>query len=108
MMPGRKLLLPGVFWRMLSAMRLNALLFLTFSAVALAAKSVEEIAAEVKPSVVKISQVGREGFDGLGTGFVVSADGLIATNLHVIGEARQLEVETADGRKHEEIGREHA
>lgn len=103
MMPGRNLLLPGVFWRMLSVMRLNALLFLTFSAAALAAKSVEEIAAEVKPSVVKISQVGREGLDGLGTGFVVSAEGLIATNLHVIGEARQLEVETADGRTHEVV-----
>ena len=64
-------------------------------------KSVEDIAAEVKPSVVKVMQEGREGVDGLGTGFVVSADGLIATNLHVIGEARRLVVEMSDGTKHE-------
>lgn len=64
-------------------------------------KSVEAIAAEVKPSVVKVLQVGREGLDGLGAGFVVSDDGLIATNLHVIGEARRLEVEMANGDKHE-------
>lgn len=66
-------------------------------------KSVETIAAEVKPGVVKVMQVGRDGLDGLGAGFVVSADGLIATNLHVIGEARRLEVETADGLKHEVV-----
>lgn len=64
-------------------------------------KSVETIAKEVKPSVVKVMQEGREGLDGLGTGFVVSEDGLIATNLHVIGEARRLEVEMSDGTKHE-------
>ena len=81
-------LLPLVSWMLLPA-------------AGLLAKSVEEIAAEVKPSVVKIMQVGREGLDGIGTGFVVSADGLIATNLHVIGEARRLEVETPDGVRHE-------
>lgn len=64
-------------------------------------KSVEAISAEVKPSVVKVLQVGRDGLDGLGTGFVVNAEGLIATNLHVIGEARRLEIETSDGAKHE-------
>ncbi|WP_170266908.1 trypsin-like peptidase domain-containing protein [Brevifollis gellanilyticus] len=64
-------------------------------------KTVETIAKEVKPSVVKVLQDGREGLDGLGTGFVVSPDGLIATNLHVIGEARRLEVELSDGTKHD-------
>ncbi len=68
-----------------------------------ATKSVEAIAREVKTSVVKVLQDGREGLDGLGTGFIVSADGLIATNLHVIGEARRLEVETSDGTKHEVV-----
>ncbi len=80
--------LPFVLWTLLPTAGLQA-------------KSVEEIAAEVKPSVVKIMQVGREGLDGIGTGFVVSTDGLIATNLHVIGEARRLEVETSDGARHE-------
>src|SRR5262249_9251697 len=38
---------------------------------------------------------------GLGTGFIVGADGLIATNLHVIGEARPVSVRLADGKKYE-------
>ena len=45
---------------------------------------------------------GRDGKQqGLGTGFVISADGLIATNLHVIGEARPITVQLADGSRHE-------
>lgn len=67
-----------------------------------AAKSVEAIASEIRPSVVKVMQVGREGLDGLGAGFVVGED-LIATNLHVIGEARRLEIETGDGQKSEVV-----
>lgn len=35
---------------------------------------------------------------GQGTGFVISADGLVATNLHVIGEGRPVAVTLADGR----------
>jgi regulator of sirC expression with transglutaminase-like and TPR domain len=87
----------------MTAMRLLPLLllWLLLPPAELQAKSVEEIAAEVKASVVKIMQVGRDGIDGIGTGFVVGSDGLIATNLHVIGEARRLEVETSDGTRHE-------
>jgi regulator of sirC expression with transglutaminase-like and TPR domain len=59
--------------------------------------SVADLAEEVRASLVKITQEGRRGTDGLGTGFVISEDGLIATNLHVIGEARRLLIETADG-----------
>ncbi|HZY84408.1 MAG TPA: trypsin-like peptidase domain-containing protein, partial [Gemmataceae bacterium] len=64
------------------------------------AESVEQLAAKAKPSVVVITVKGRAGRQGLGTGFVVSADGLIATNLHVIGEGRPITVETADGKRH--------
>ena len=61
--------------------------------------SVEELVMTVRPSVVTIRHVGRGGNDaGLGTGFVISSDGLIATNLHVIGEARPISVELTDGR----------
>jgi S1-C subfamily serine protease len=64
--------------------------------------SVEQLAEKVRPSVVVITVRGRDGKrEGLGTGFVVSTDGLIATNRHVIGEGRALGVETADGKKYD-------
>jgi len=66
-----------------------------------AEKSVADIAETVKPSLVKVMQVGRQGVDGLGSGFVVRADGLIATNRHVIGDARRIRVETSDGQTEE-------
>lgn len=65
--------------------------------------SVADLAEAIRPSLVKITQEGRRGTDGLGTGFVVSDDGLIATNLHVIGEARRLLVETEDGQTHDVV-----
>ncbi len=64
-------------------------------------RSVADIAAAVKPSLVKVIQEGRQGQDGLGSGFVLSDDGLIATNRHVIGEARRITVEMSDGSKEE-------
>lgn len=52
------------------------------------------------PSVVVIRGTGRDGRqDGLGSGFIIDENGLIATNLHVIGEGRSFVVELADGRK---------
>jgi regulator of sirC expression with transglutaminase-like and TPR domain len=64
-------------------------------------KSVEKLAETVRPSIVVITAPGRDGKrEGLGTGFVVSADGLIATNFHVIGEGRPITVELADGKRH--------
>jgi regulator of sirC expression with transglutaminase-like and TPR domain len=57
-------------------------------------------AAKALKSVVVVSHFGREGkSDGIGTGFVVSSDGLIATSLHVIGEGRPITLQSADGRK---------
>ncbi|MDA1164445.1 MAG: trypsin-like peptidase domain-containing protein [Planctomycetota bacterium] len=62
--------------------------------------TVAALAERVRKSVVIVSFSGRDGKQqGLGTGFVVSSDGLIATNLHVIGEARPIDVQFADGRK---------
>ena len=65
-----------------------------------AARSVAEVADEVRDKVVVINVEDRDGRQGgLGTGFIVSADGVIATNLHVIGEARPISVELSDGRR---------
>jgi serine protease Do len=66
-----------------------------------ATRTVEQLAQQVRKSVVVITVPGRDGrHQGLGTGFVVG-EGLIATNLHVIGEGRAITVELADGKRHE-------
>ena len=66
------------------------------------AANVVQLAEQARKSVVVITVTGRDGRQqGLGSGFIVSADGLIATNLHVIGEARPISVQTADGKKYE-------
>jgi serine protease Do len=63
-------------------------------------KTVEELAATAKKSVVVVTFAGRDGQpQGLGSGVIISEDGLIATNLHVIGEARPIRIELKDGRK---------
>ena len=65
-------------------------------------KTVEELAADAKDSIAVLLYTGRDGKQqGLGTGFVIDEAGLIATNLHVIGEARPITVQLADGSKHE-------
>src|SRR5262245_2198747 len=58
----------------------------------------EEIAREVRKSVVTISAADRRGeARGIGSGFIVRADGAIATNFHVIGRGRDFTVTLADG-----------
>jgi regulator of sirC expression with transglutaminase-like and TPR domain len=65
---------------------------------------VEKLTETAKASIVIIHHTGREGKrNGLGAGFVISADGLIATNLHVIGEGRPITVQLSGGAKHEVI-----
>lgn len=65
-------------------------------------KSIEALTASALKSVVVITHFGRDGKEnGVGAGFIISADGLIATSLHVIGEARPIAVQLADGRRHE-------
>lgn len=62
--------------------------------------SVEALTEQVRKSVVVISSAGRDGArQGMGAGFVISADGLVATNFHVIGEGRDIRVQLPDGRE---------
>src|SRR5260370_22242679 len=70
-------------------------------------KTVEQLVEKVRKSIAVITFTGRDGKrQGLGTGFVVDADGLIATNLHVIGDARPISVQLGD--KHYEVTSVHA
>jgi regulator of sirC expression with transglutaminase-like and TPR domain len=63
---------------------------------------VEQITSLARKSVVVVTFTARDGKRrGLGTGFVVGSDGLIATNLHVLGEGRPITVETADHKRYE-------
>jgi serine protease Do len=64
--------------------------------------NVEELSASAREAFVVIEQSGRDGsLEGVGGGFVISRDGLIATSLHVIGEARPVTVTFSDGSKSE-------
>jgi S1-C subfamily serine protease len=55
------------------------------------------IIAKVEPAVVAIT-VNERGNQSAGTGFVLSEDGFLATNAHVIGEAQSAKLQFNDGR----------
>jgi serine protease Do len=55
--------------------------------------TVIRVAREITPTVVSVSRGG-----GSGSGIIVSRDGVVLTNAHVVGEARNVEVGLADGR----------
>lgn len=67
----------------------------------MAPEDVRTLSDRIKKSVVVITFSDRDGKPlGVGSGFIVRSDGLIATNLHVIGEARPITVRTIDGIDH--------
>ncbi len=60
--------------------------------------SFEELAKQVRPSLVLVRCQDRTGVEfGQGAGFVVGANGLIATARHTIGDGREITVEFPDG-----------
>ena len=70
------------------------------------ALDIQGILAKVQPSVVAIetSQTTSRGvFQGAGSGIVLSQDGLILTNAHVISGLGQMTVVLADGTQHEAV-----
>ncbi len=56
-----------------------------------------ELLEEVKSSVVTITTIQKEG-TGLGSGFILTDDGYIVTNWHVVDDATLINVELYDGR----------
>ncbi len=58
-------------------------------------RTVAAVAERVAPAVCAISSGGR----GLGSGVTLSADGLIVSNDHVVGDARSVRVALSDGRQ---------
>ena len=63
------------------------------------AQSIEKLIANAKSSVVTVVHAGRgDAQEGTGTGFVVDKN-LIATCLHVVGEARPVHIRLGKGKK---------
>ncbi len=62
-----------------------------------AADPLSDVLARCEKSVIKIKTSSVEG-SGIGSGFVVSADGMIVTNYHVLTEAESATVTFSDGR----------
>ncbi len=67
------------------------------------ALDIQGILAKVQPSVVSIetsAQTSQGVFAGAGSGIVLSADGLVLTNAHVIGSVGDITVVLNDGTEH--------
>ncbi len=63
-----------------------------------------EIAAAARHATVQIRALdARGGVEGLGSGFFVSANGVIVTSFHVIEDAHALQVETSDGEVYDNV-----
>jgi putative serine protease PepD len=60
---------------------------------------VSAIASSVLPSVVQVNVTAAQG-SGIGSGVVLSADGRVLTNNHVISGAQQISVTTNDGKEY--------
>lgn len=72
--------------------------------------NVADLVKKVSPTVVSIvtTQVSGQGFfaqevEGAGTGIIISADGYILTNKHVVNGARAVQVVASDGTRYKEV-----
>jgi S1-C subfamily serine protease len=60
-------------------------------------RAVVQVVDTVSPAVVSVTGDGREPNRGSGSGVIVSADGYVLTNSHVVAGRSQLVAETTDG-----------
>ncbi|WP_370943870.1 S1C family serine protease [Amycolatopsis sp. cg5] len=62
---------------------------------------VSKIAAKVTPSVVQVNVKTAQGGQGIGSGVILSPDGKILTNAHVVNGATSVQIVTSDGKKYQ-------
>lgn len=79
------------------ALLVGVLLFAPASEKLGPAASLAELYEECYPSYVAISVITTRGTSGAGSGIIMTADGYIATNQHVVEDAEQIEVILYDG-----------
>ena len=60
--------------------------------------STKDLVEKSKPAIVRIESIVPGRGTAVGTGFIVSANGIIATNLHVIKDTQRLTVKMLDGK----------
>lgn len=68
-----------------------------------AEKTPAELFKELSPSVVTIASAGPMGMGGGGTGFLIDKDGTIATNHHVIANAKELQIKFLNGALYKKV-----
>lgn len=86
----------------MSAIAFAAAAALTVAYIRTRPLTTEDIASKVRPCIVGIVQYKKDTVDpsGEGSGIIMSQDGYIVTNNHVVSGANKLEVVTSDGKRY--------
>jgi S1-C subfamily serine protease len=64
-------------------------------------RTIERIADDVGPAVVRVDSVAANRRGGIGSGVIIASDGLVLTNSHVVAGARRVRMTLADGQQAE-------